>query len=50
MPQIERHTFVMKGTEHLEAKRLDPTIYRPVFKSRTGLKKFKKTECLQVYI
>jgi hypothetical protein len=35
----------MKGTEHLEAKRLDPAIYRPVFKSKTGLKKFKKLHC-----
>ncbi len=35
----------MKGTEFLGDKRLDPAIYRPVFKSRTGLKKFKKLHC-----
>jgi hypothetical protein len=39
----------MKGTEHLEAKWLDPAIYRPVFKSRTGLKKFKKLHCPPMY-
>ena len=35
----------MKGTEFLGDKRLDPAIYRPVFKSKTGLKKFKKLHC-----
>jgi hypothetical protein len=35
----------MKGTEHLEGRYLDQTIYRPLFKSRTGLKKFKKLHC-----
>lgn len=35
----------IKGTEHLGYKRLDPDIYRPVFKSKTGLKKFKKLHC-----
>ncbi len=35
----------MKGTEFLGDKRLDPAISRPVFKSKTGLKKFKKLHC-----
>jgi hypothetical protein len=35
----------LKGTEDLSGKWLDPSVYRPVFKSRTGLKKFKKLHC-----
>jgi len=35
----------MRGTEYLDDKRLDPEIYRPLFRSRTGLKKFKSRHC-----
>jgi hypothetical protein len=35
----------LHGTEYLGDQRLDPAIHRPVFRSRTSLKKFKKFHC-----
>lgn len=38
-------TAPLRGTEYLSGNWLDPAIHRPVFRSRTGLKKFKKLHC-----
>lgn len=35
----------VKGTEFLSDRWLDPSIYRPLFKSQTGLKKFTELHC-----
>lgn len=35
----------MSGSEFLQSKWLDPAIHRPIFRSRTGLRKFKKFHC-----
>jgi hypothetical protein len=40
-----RASAPLHGTEYLGNQPLDPAIHRPVFKSRTGLKKFKKMHC-----
>jgi hypothetical protein len=40
----------LHGGEYLNAKWLDPAIHRPVFKSRTGLKKFRKLHCPPIYV
>jgi hypothetical protein len=40
----------LRGTEYLGNTRLDPIIHRPVFKSNTGLKKFKKLHCPPIYV
>jgi len=40
----------MHGTEYLGNERLDPATNRPVFRSRTGLKKFKKLHCPPIYV
>ena len=40
----------MRGSEYLQSKWLDPAINRPVFRSRTGLKKFKKLHCPPIWI
>jgi hypothetical protein len=35
----------MHGTEYLNGKWLDPEFYKPVFRSRTSLKKFRRLHC-----
>jgi hypothetical protein len=40
----------LHGGEYLGDQRLDPAVYRPVFRSRTGLKKFKKLHCPPIYV
>jgi hypothetical protein len=40
----------LHGTEYLGDQRLDPAIHRPVFRSRTALKKFKTLHCPPIWV